>query len=230
MGTPSRSALADQIASALEGTPAHFETLVAGYGFSRDTLVEATLVSAIMAALNRSVAAEALLEFRAPVDGWNPVPHGVDISLVDRDRNESAFIEVKWCNNNTVCEMMWDALKLACITWPPGANVTRLLAYAASRERHWEKGVNCARYFTEPFGIDRLPVDTTDFLMDDEGSWRYNLGGGGARPVKVPATLVLRPVKVLELQTDLEPFDLRVISVEPGDAKRWVTLVDGFPT
>lgn len=213
----SGGSLRDAIGAAFDDVPTRFASILESFDLTRDKINEATLVSAIVSAISARSGAELMLEYRAPVVGWDPKPFGVDIGLVDQRKGERAFIEAKWCNDNKVCEMMWDALKLACIEDLPGATTTRVLAFAASRARHWEKGVDCASYFMES---GELVVPTVEFLTREAKAWAYNLSGGAARPVDVPASLVFEPLCVVPLLTDRETFDLRVVTVAGGEGER----------
>ena len=139
------------------------------------------------------------------------------------EAGQRAFVELKWCREDKMFEVLWDLLKLSLAGSLDGVEATYLIVGAPGRA--WsDPGWTCSALLSND------EWSTRDLFSRYERAWSSLLAGNKtARPIRLPAAvgtdlLVALPIHLL----DIEDWELRAARVQDL-ARGWVQCQDGWP-
>jgi hypothetical protein len=137
------------------------------------------------------------------------------------ESHHAALVELKWCREDKVYEIFWDACKLA-LALRAGKATSAYIAVAAPVTT-WIKSPACGDLLST--GV----WETAGLFRCYDREWRWLLGGNKtARPIRLPAEIKTVSIDALPIHLTAGDWELRAASVEPrGDG--WLPLRDGWP-
>jgi hypothetical protein len=170
-----------------------------------------------------------LEEQNGQIPDWDGAPDGklggVDVVITQYEHGPHRYLmELKWCQNvRTLGWTLWDAYKMASGRRRPGIEGSYLIVGAPVSVWDTENAWGCGALFAN--GRWR----SADIFQRWWIAWLDLLGGGLARPSRVPAEIVTRLLADEPIATGGEPWSLRVLAVEPlGDS--WLGFDGDWPT
>ena len=207
------------------------EALVPAAGIAAATVVpepqdKSFLEKRLAAALAAALTAEfdrltVLTNKKVPglvVPGWDPQPGAFDLVLLDHEQQPLLLVELKL---DDVDQTLWDIFKLANALDLP--TVRAAYVVAAAPPTTWKSGLACVELFDE---TGSLEWHSEVLLESHAKAWNKLLGGGTARPTRVPRILSVMPLLRVPV-ANYPPYELRVARIEKsGD---WLPLSLGWP-
>jgi hypothetical protein len=132
-----------------------------------------------------------------------------------------ALAELKWANDNSIFEALWDAIKLADATQLP--EVASVYLCCGAPEARWTKPVECAEIF------DTGACEIVNLIREHNDLWgRYILADSTGRPTSAPEMLDVRRISDVVLHVEDIRWRLRTVRFQPSG--RWVEFMGGRPS
>jgi hypothetical protein len=145
---------------------------------------------------------------------------GFDLCITDRDGAIRSGVELKWCNGNTVYELLWDLMKVGPASTLP--DIEAMYVVAAAPDAKWG---------TLPCGeiLDSQVRNVDDLLQHRRELWAKCLAGSKtARPTRIQQRLEVTHVGDAMIGLPKTPWRVQAARVE-SSGEVWVRFVDGVP-
>jgi hypothetical protein len=168
-------------------------------------------------------------ELRLPISDWEAALDGrrgalgpVDVLVVESPDCYRLLAELKWCRHkHEVWWTLWDIYKLVAAQEqyaPQGSFVV-----AAAPVSYWaDAAIDCSALFvTQTWKSRRL-------FVEYERAWRDLLGGGRARPSRVP-TVIATELVASERLTTVPEWEIRALKVAAA-SNDWLAFDGDWPT
>jgi hypothetical protein len=186
--------------------------------------VRRALRRALQMQLGRVVTPEGASGFKLPT--WPGRLLGPDVVVRHADDAATrwrAFVEVKWCRENTMHEALWDLLKLSLAVGLDGVESAYLVVGAP--DKRWATTAPCAELLNDAVW------DTRELFERYESQWRWLLQGNkSARPTRLPAKIATTRLATVPIHlADGPTWELRAARVEDRGSG-WLDLAGGWPT
>jgi hypothetical protein len=159
---------------------------------------------------------------RHHVPDWEPQPRELDIAVLDAQGVLVAAAELKV---DDVEWTLWDLYKMVSITTRP--DVRRAYLVVAATERKWRGDRDCVALFEPAVGEQRI-YSSADLFEQYAAAWLDLLGGGPARPKRVPDEIAITAIGRAHV-TSFPNHELRAIAVEAVPESGWLVFHGDWP-
>ena len=130
---------------------------------------------------------------------------GFDLAFRAAGGSDWSVIELKWCDGNTLYELLWDILKAAPASSAPG--IAGAYVVAAASEQRWQRDT-CGDV------LESKSARVRGLLGRRPSEWEKCLAGNAtARPLKIRERLDVSLVADIGLTVGGKPWQLRAASV-----------------